>query len=499
MAKTVKELKSVHELYAINVQFWRLYLSAFEGINAIIANGYITQHEREPDEAYKRRIAELYGYNYSKSVVRILNFFLFKEPTNNTLSPLDKEDQWQSFMKDANLYGDDFNTVMMRTTLYASVTGQMGILVDKSPTKFINVAAEKAAKVYPYLAIYFPSAILDWEFSKDENKRPILSMIKLLNEDKTYLIWTTEKWELWEIPLNEDSTPKDADTDEAELIDSGKNELGFIPFVWEYNNKSPKQGIGVSDLVEISRIDISIIKNSSQIEEVIDYAAFPMMLKAMRNAKPDQVGVAQGDDEVGVQSVVEYDPEFPESKPEWMKTEVSESITAILTNISKKISEIFRSSNIGGIAGTEVSEQVKSGEALKTEFQILNAELVAKAINLEKTENKVLEYWLKWQKLWDKYKDEVNFARSRTYDVRNLTIDLANALTAQTIVKSKTFNKLLQQDSARQTLPSLTEEEKDTIDAEVNEFVDKLPEPISLEESDIDNEDVDIIEIGMNE
>ena len=56
MAKTVKELKQVHEQYAINVQFWRLYQSAFEGINAIIKNGYITQHEREPDDAYKRRI-----------------------------------------------------------------------------------------------------------------------------------------------------------------------------------------------------------------------------------------------------------------------------------------------------------------------------------------------------------------------------------------------------------------------------------------------------------
>jgi len=494
MAKTVKELKETHELYKANVASWRLYLSAFEGIETIIANGYITQHEREPDAAYERRIKELYGFGYSKSIVRILNFFLFKEPTNNTLQPLEKEEQWQMFMKDTNLYGDDFDTVMMRTTLYASVLGQMGILVDKSPAKFPNLAAEKAAKVYPYLAIYFPSAILDWSFDKDENNRPYLSMIKLLNNDGTYTIWTTTNWEIWEIQLNDDGTPKDADTDEAKLINSGINELGFIPFLWLYNNKSPKEGIGVSDLTEISRIDISIIKNTSQIEEVIDYAAFPMMIKAMRNAKPDEVASPQGDDEVSVSAIQEYDPEYPETKPEWMKTEVGESITSILENISKKISEIYRSSNVGGLASTEIQTQAKSGVALNTEFQMLNAELVAKAINLEKAENRILEFWLKWQKLWDKYKKEVSFARSRTYDVKNLSASLENALTAKTIVMSRTFNELLQKQTARQVLPGMTEDERNQVDEEIGTNVAKLPE--LPEETD---ENVDIIEDGMSE
>lgn len=497
MAKTVKELKSTHKQYDVNIEFWRLYQAAFQGINAIIANGYITQHEREPDDAYKRRINELYGYGYSKSIVRILNFFLFKEPTMNTLAPLENEEQWQMFQKDTNLYGDDFNTVMMRTTIYASVTGQMGILVDKSPTEFDNVAQEKEANVYPYLAIYFPSAILDWEFAKDENNRPFLAMVKLLNNDGTYLIWTTENWELWEIQLNEDGSPKDADSDEGKLVNNGTNKLGFIPFIWLYNNKSPLEGIGVSDLVEISRIDISIIKNTSQIEEVIDYAAFPMMLKAIRDAKPNQVGVSAADDEIGVQAVQEYDPEYPEAKPEWMETQVSESITSILENISKKIEEIYRSSNVGGLASTEIDTNAKSGVALKTEFQMLNAELVAKAINLEKTENRILEYWLKWQNLWEKYGKEVNFARSRTYDVRNLTADLANALTAQTIVKSRKFQELLQQNIARQTLPSMSEDEIDTVDTEITDFITKLPEIDIPDESDED--DVKIIETGMNE
>lgn len=494
MAKTVKELKETHELYDKNVANWKLYLSTYEGINSIIDNGYITQHEREPDKAYERRINELYGYGYSKSIIKILNFFLFKEPTNNTLQPLEKEEQWQMFMKDANLYQDDFDTVMMRTTKYSSVLGQMGILVDKSSKKFTTIAEEKANNVYPYMAIYFPSNILDWSFEKDDNNRPYLAMIKLLNDDGTYTIWDTEKWEIWAIVEEEDGKKRDADTDEAELINSGINELGFIPFIWEYNNKSKDEGIGVSDLTEISRIDISIIKNSSQIEEVIDFAAFPMMLKASRDAKPDQVGLSQADDEVSVSAVQEYDPEYPEAKPEWMKTEVSESITSILENIEKKIAEIYRSSNVGGLASTEIQTQAKSGVALNTEFQMLNSELVAKAINLEKTENKVLEYWLKWQNKWDQYKDKVHFARSRSYDVKNLAIQLENALTAKTIVMSKTFNELLQKQTARQVLPSMTEDERDRIDEEISTNVEKMPD--LPEETD---ENIDIIEDGMSE
>ena len=177
------------------------------------------------------------------------------------------------------------------------------------------------------------------------------------------------------------------------------------------------------------------------------------------------------EDEVSVQIIQEYDPDYPESKPEWMKPEVESAVRAILDTISKKVQEIYRAANIGGITSTEVSTQAKSGVALKTEFQMLNSNLVSKAINLEKAENKILEFFLKWENEWESLKNEVHFGRAKNFDVQEIAVDLANALTAKTVVMSSTFNALLQKQTARQVLPSMSEDEQMMVDKEIDDMV----------------------------
>lgn len=486
-AFTVEQLKETHELYTENLLEWNRYEAAFEGIKAIIDAGYIKKHEREPNESYERRIEELYGFGYSSSVVRILNFFLFKKPPQRTMQGLDDEEQWRMFWEDCNLRGDDWDTIMMtQIMLYASIMGHVGVLVDKSPISYANVQQEKLNRVYPYIAVYYPKAILDWKWELDKNNRPYLAYLKLLDEDGRFRLWTITEWAIYEIEEG-----KDKDQDKAKLVQKGVNNLQFIPFTWHYNMKSKNPGIGISDLNEIARIDISIIKNASQLEEVINYAAFPMMTKPRRDAKPGDVSYQEQNDEVSVKAIQEFDPEYPDARPEWMKPEVMEAIKGILDTVGVKVSEIYRAANVGGLASTEVQTQAKSGVALKTEFQMLNSELVSKAVNLEKTENKIVEFWLKWQAMWDKYGTEVHMGRSRNYDIENLAADLENALTARTIVLSKTFNALLQKQTARQVLPTAQEDDLTSIDDEIDDSVELISDEINLNEET--EEDTEII------
>lgn len=490
---TIGELNQTSSLYKKNKEEWKRYDAAFQGIKAIIDRGYIEKHERELDDEYQRRIKELYGFGYSSSVVRILNFFLFKKPPQRKIESLNKEQQWGMFWEDCDLKGNDWDTLLRNTImLYSSILGHMGILIDKSPIEYPSIQQEKINNVYPYIAVYYPLSILDWEFKKDENNRPYLAYVKLLDDDGQYRLWSTEKWAVYRIPEE-----KTADTDTAELVASGVNKLKFIPFFWHYNMRSKNRGIGISDLNEIARLDISIIKNASQLEEIINYAAFPMMIKPRRDANPKEVSTQQQVDEVSVKSVLEYDPEYPESKPDWLTPEVEEAVKAILDTINFKVSEIYRTANIGGLASTEVQTQAKSGVALQTEFQMLNSEIISKAINLEKTENKIAEYWLKWQKLWDRLKDQYSFGRPRTYDIENLAADLENAITAKSVVISKTFNSLLQKRTARQILPTISETDLDTVDKEIDESVDRMEEPDPLKEET--DEDTKIINEGMSE
>lgn len=520
---TREELKAVHPEYRANLPQWLLLMAAYKGITAIVKGGYIPQHEREPEIAYQRRIKDLYSFAYSKSVCNIFTHHLLnKPPAGRSLQKLDNDPFWGMFFKDANLYGDSFDTTIQSVCLNASILGQMGILVDKSPAKFKTVEEQKAAKVYPYLATYFPLAILDWKYERDSFHRPYLSYLKLLDDDGRYRVWKVDEWAVFEVK-DDDGRPESPDTslvsysggqsssqitggkaapgakavpvqapsgggERLKPVEEGSNPLGFIPFLWLYNLKTGNHGIGESDISEIGRIDISLIKNASQIEEIINYAAFPMMMKPRRDAKPDGVALEQ-DDEISVQSIVEFDPEYPESKPEWLTPEVESSINAIIKTMEHKVAEIYRAANIGGLAGTEISTQAKSGVALKSEFQILNSTLVAKADNLEKAENKIIEFWLKWENKWESLGEVVSFGRSKSFNIEDIAADLENALTAKTVVMSKTFNALLQKQTAKQVLPSMTEEEQNKVDGEIDDAVEKLPDPGQEPPSPFDNID----------
>lgn len=494
----VKDLLATHKLYNNNASEWKLLLSLYEGIKSIIANGYITKHEREPQKAYDRRKNELFGFGYSRSVIELFHFYLFKKPPKRTIGALKNDAIFSMFNDDADLYGNSLPAVLMEISLYAAVLGHMGILVDKSSSEFQTRAQQIEAKVYPYVARYFPDAILDWVFERDENNRPRLAMIKLLDDDEQYRIWRLDRWEVWELPKDSNGNFDKSNLDaEAIYIDGGSNPLNEIPFMWLYNQKSKDKGIGVSDIHEIARIDLSIIRNLSQIEEIINFSAFPIMRKPMRDASPTKKNQPQQDDEVSVQSVQEFDPEVPESKPDWMPSSAAEPIVAILGAIEKKVSEIYRASNAGGMAATEIQTQAKSGVALKTEFQLLNAKLAGKAMNLDKTEMRVVQLVCLWEDLTAKYEKDYSVERDRSYDIENLAADLENAVTAKTVVISQKFDELLQKQTARQILPTADEDDMATIDQEIEDSVKKEPKtPVVPEVGGVDPEDESFIQAG---
>ena len=462
------QLKQTHPYYTNNYKEWNFLNAAYEGTKALVQCGFLERHERESLKNYNRRTREAFGFNYSRSVVDLFNFYLFKEPVKRTLNELQTDEQWLAFADDCNLYGDDFDTWITEQSRYASINGHMGILVDKSAKHYETLQEEIDNDVYPYVASYFPGAILDWQYDRDENNRPFLAYLKLLDDTHDrdqYRIWFPHKFQIWELPSAD--AQKTKGKVQATMIFEGDNPLGEIPFVWLFNMRSKWLPIGVSDIHEVARIDVSILRNLSHGEEVITYAAFPMMRKPAQEAKASgHSAVSQKEDEAGVTAILEFDPEHPESKPDWLDSQVGEPVDAILKWIERKVSEIYRATNVGGQAGMEISTTAKSGAALKAEFQLLNSNLTRKAVNLEKAEERIMYYWKLWQ---DKADVETSVERSRTYDIENLAADLENAMMSNNIVRSKKFRQLIQKAIARQMLPAIEDEALKEIDLEIEE------------------------------
>lgn len=495
---SIGDLKYTHPLYRYNYNEWRFLKASYAGPRFLVRYGFITRHARESQTNFNRRMQEIYGFNYTKSIVDLFNFYLFKKEASRNLGTLGKDDLWQMFVNDCNLFGDSFDSYVVYLGLWASLFGHMGVLVDKAPGQFENRQQEKENGIYPYLASYTPLNILDWEFDRHPTtNRPYLKYLKLRDDDGYFRLWWIDHWEVWKFPdeledkvvLGDELDINMVDTFdgmEAELVNFGPNNLLEIPFVWLYNLKSQRFPIGISDVHDISRIDLSIMRNLSQGEEIINFAAFPMMRKPKKEAAIDGNIVSPKEDLVGTQAVLEFDPDKPDSKPDWLESKVQEPLDAIMRWLVQKVNEIYRASNAGGVAATEISRQARSGVALKTEFLLLNSKLVNKAVNVEKAELRIMELWCRWQRQEELF-NEVSNERSRTYEVEDLAEDLANMLTARTIVVSDKFDELIQKKVVRLTLPTITEDDEAIIDSEIEE---NLQESTMSAFADQENEDV---------
>jgi len=451
----ISELKSTNDEHKQNCEEWAFFEASYEGAKKLVELGYIEQHERESQENYMKRMKESYGFSYSGSVIDILSYYLFKAFSVFSIGKLAEDTLWQMFVKDCDLEGSFLNDWFIDQQKEASKYGHVGILIDKPNigAAVFTRQAEIEKEIYPYLSAYTPLSILDWEYSRDEFNRPHLSYLKLQEKDDHYRIWTRSKWELWKI----NDKPK-AGEGRVILVSSGDNPLGAIPFVWLINIKRPRTIVGISDIKDVAYIDVSIMRNLSQGEEVIDYSAFPMMRRPKST-----------DDDVGVTAILEFDPETPESKPDWLEAKCKEPIDAIITWMKRKTDEIYRVVNVGGITSTETSKQSKSGVALKVEFQLLNSKLVKKGKNVALAKYQVIKYWLMWQNQKE-FLNDISYITPTGYDVENLATDLQNALTAKSLIDSKTFSNEIQKAMARETLPGLKEDEYKKIDEEISSF-----------------------------
>ncbi len=466
----VGKLQEVHKLYAKYYSMWTYLNAAYEGIRALINWGVLEKHERESEANFERRKKEAYGFGYSRSICDLFNSYLFKKDFPKSFPDgLANDDQWQMFMEDCDLEETPFDDFFVNQQLMAGIMGHVGIFVDRPEEEKDTRQQELEDGIYPYLTAFKPTAIMDWDYERDNTGRKRLTYLKLYDDDDRYLVWTLEEYAVFKIVESEAKgiqyTPDVSPDPRAgkahqkgiaiEEEARGDNPLGEIPFTVLYNQRSTiDKEVGTSDISEVSRIDGSIIRNLSQIEEIINYAAFPMM----RKPKEEQTK-GEEQNEVGPTAILEFDPETPEAKPDWLNSEVGGPVEAVLKVIAKKVEEIYRASNAGGMSATEISKSAKSGVALKTEFQLLNGKLVRKGKNVVSAQKKSIEYWLKWQDEYEKYYDDVTLENVKTFEVEDLATDLENLLTSSVIVTdSPEYKKEIQKMVARLILPSSEDE-----------------------------------------
>ena len=493
----IETLQHTHEVHSENLKDWAFYGLAYQGGRPFIDYA-LQKHDRESDKNWRARQDEGICFNYSSIIIDLFNFYLTEKPAVRDLNDLINDKLWNIFVKDADLYGTNFDVLLNEAQKMAAIYGAVGVLVDKPNSRNKVLKDDVKQGIYPYCSLFTLPNVLDWKHERDPiTNRPTLTYLKLLDFDNRYLLWWQDKWEIWKLPEGSpspfrvhkhkdtsDYEPKPGDNKYANepgkayhmdygnvepmLINEGENPLGEIPFVWFQNIKSViNPYIGVSDIKEISRITASLIRNISYGEEVIKFAGFPQMRAPM---------VREGDptnDVVGVTAVLEFPPDIQGewAKPDWLESAVQEPVEAILAWMSKKISEVFQLSHLSGIHAHEKSDQVRSGVALRYEYQQLSLVLSKKSENLTETELGIIKYWLKWQNKSSIF-DTIAISRSKDFSIDDLSQNLENAIMADKLIPEITFKKELMKVVAKRALPDMPDDKL----LEIYTAIDKLTE-----------------------
>lgn len=449
MKKEDLELKN--PLYEANIEEWNRYGMTYDGGAPFIKYALYRYSNLESEMNFNERVRNGYVFNYAQSIVDLYNFYLTEKPAVRKLGALEENPQFNMFLRDSDLNNTDFHDFMKESQKISSVHGSLGILVNK-PDGFAN-------DVYPYVTRYSLPNILDWTIVRDERThRSVLTYLKLLEEDDTYLLMWPDRWEKWEIVKK---------TKQPKMLGQGSITIEEIPFIWMPNLKRIENWyLGVSDIVDISRIVESIVRNLSHGEEIIKLAGFPMLRKPMEKA----FGIEEKDDDnkvpIGVRAVQEFDASLGESgKPDWMPTEIYEPIEAVLKWIDRKAEESYRIAHLSGVHGQRTSGEPASGLALRYSLQQLYSVLEKKSKNMTEAEMQIIRLWMKWQRMADKF-SQINITRPKEFSIDDLAVELDNAFTSMRNMASKTFRTKLQMKVADHILPDLTEEERVTIEKE---------------------------------
>ncbi len=455
MAYSKDQTIDTHKDFKEAISNWEYYIRSYNGGYDYMVGQYLNRYNLELDNEFNQRLANTPCDNHCKNIIQIYSSFLFRVKASRDFGDMADESSLETFMKDTDLDGNNFTTVMKQAQNYSAIYGHCFLILDKPKVITKTKADELQQDIRPYLSIITPENVLDWNYKREVNGKYSLDYLKVREEvDRSggtyYRMWFPDR------------------------IDTADNQIGKIPAVILYNAKSHKRGIGQSDLTDIADLQKAIYNEFSEIEQLIRLTNHPSLVKTPSvNAS------------AGAGAIIEMPEEIePNLKPYLLQPSGS-NLQSIMDSISKKVESINRIAHTGAVRTTKTA--VSSGIALQTEFELLNARLSEKADNLQLAEEQLFKLYALFQNT--EFNGEINYPDS--FNIRDYASDLVYYQQAKSMnIGSPTFSKEVDKEIARAVIDDdskLNEifEEIDT-KSEVGEFTQDEVEKETVEEETIE-------------
>ena len=468
MAYSKEQATDTHKDYKENINNYEYYIRSYNGGYDYTLGQYLNRYNLELDNEFNQRLANTPCDNHCRNIIQIYSSFLFRVKATRDFGSMADEPSLESFLKDADLEGNSFNAVMKQAQNYASIYGHCFLVLDKPTVQLRTRADELNQDVRPYVSVITPENVLDWNLKREVNGKYYLDYLKVREEvDKDGGIY----YRMW-YPDRIDTVYQEGNS-EPSIIDTADNQIGRIPAVILYNAKSHKRLIGISDLTDIADLQKAIYNEYSEIEQLIRLTNHPSLVKTPSvNAS------------AGAGAVIEMPEEIEPNLKPYLLQPSGQNLNAIMESIRHKVEAINRIAHTGAVRTTK--QQVSSGIALQTEFELLNARLSEKADNLELAEEQLFRLYAMFQNT--EFDGEINYPDS--FNIRDYAVDLQFFSMAKAMnLQSPTFNKEVDKEIVRAVIDDdekLTQsfEEIDG-QAEVGQFTQD-----EVQEEDVEDESV---------
>jgi len=428
MAYTRDQAIETHKDYSETLNNWEYYIRSYNGGYDYMIGQYLSRYNLELDNEFNQRLANTPCDNHCRNIIQIYSSFLFRVRPSRDFGSMEDEPSLESFLKDADLDGNNLNSVIKQAQNYSSIYGHCFMILDKPNIQTETKADELNQDIRPYVSIVTPENVLDWNFKRQLNGKYELDYLKIREEvdreNGQYLrMWYPDRIDTVYMP----------DREEPQLVDTVPNMIGKIPAVILYNSKSHKRGIGQSDLTDIADLQKSIYNEYSEMEQLIRLTNHPSLVKTPSvNAS------------AGAGAVIEMPDEMEPNLKPYLLQPSGASLTAIMDSINNKVESINRIAHTGAVRTTKT--QVSSGVALQTEFELLNARLSEKADNLQLAEEQLFNLYAMFQNTT--FDGEINYPDS--FNIRDYASDLLFYQQAKAVgVESATLSKEIDKEIAR--------------------------------------------------
>ena len=468
MAYSKEQATDTHKDYKENINNYEYFIRSYNGGYDYTLGQYLNRYNLELDNEFNQRLANTPCDNHCRNIIQIYSSFLFRVKATRDFGSMADEPSLESFLKDADLEGNSFNAVMKQAQNYASIYGHCFLVLDKPTVQLRTRADELNQDVRPYVSVITPENVLDWNLKREVNGKYYLDYLKVREEvDKDGGIY----YRMW-YPDRIDTVYQEGNS-EPSIIDTADNQIGRIPAVILYNAKSHKRLIGISDLTDIADLQKAIYNEYSEIEQLIRLTNHPSLVKTPSvNAS------------AGAGAVIEMPEEIEPNLKPYLLQPSGQNLNAIMESIRHKVEAINRIAHTGAVRTTK--QQVSSGIALQTEFELLNARLSEKADNLELAEEQLFRCYAMFQNT--EFDGEINYPDS--FNIRDYGVDLQFFSMAKAMnLQSPTFNKEVDKEIVRAVIDddeklSQSFEEIDG-QAEVGQFTQD-----EVQEEDVEDESV---------